>query len=84
VARVVVKTLEEAVAQLKRDPSQPVRTSVGDLTIEVRAVVEPPSRQSAADAFGDVGPWQGETTQEMLALLAAARERGRQRTLPDL
>jgi hypothetical protein len=34
----VVKTIEEAVEQLRRDPNAPVRMRIGDLTIEVRAV----------------------------------------------
>lgn len=41
--------LEELVEQLKRDPRRLVRTHVGGLTIEVRAVAEPPAGKSAAD-----------------------------------
>ena len=69
----MVKTIEEAIEQLRRDPTRPVRTRVGNLTIEVRAVVEPPARRSAADIFADLGPWAGETTEELLAMLAEAR-----------
>jgi hypothetical protein len=80
----VVKTLEEAVAQLRRDPTQAVRTRVGDLTIEVRAVPEPGPQKSAADVFAELGPWEGETTEEILAILADARARGGQRGVPPL
>jgi hypothetical protein len=72
----VVKTIGEAVEQLKRDPSMPVRTQVGDLTIEVRAVREGASERSAAAVFAEIGPWEGETTEEVLAILAATRRPG--------
>jgi hypothetical protein len=80
----VTKTLDEAVAQLKRDPASPVRTRVGDLTIEMRAVAEPLEDRSAADVFAGLKPWAGETTEEILEILAEARRRGGQRSVPDL
>jgi len=80
----VSKTLEELVEQLKRDPSHPVRTRLGDLTIEVRAVAEPPAGRSAADLFAEAGPWAGETTEEILAMLAEARRHGGQRPVSEL
>ena len=80
----VVNTLEEAIEQLKRDPGQPVRTRVGDLTIEMRAIPEDREKRTAADVFRDIGPWEGESTEEILALLSEARERSGQRQVPDL
>ena len=77
-------TLEEVVAQLKRDPGHPVRTKVGDLTIEVRAVDETAAGRSAADVFAELGPWAGETTEQILHLLAEARRTGGQRAVPEL
>ena len=78
------KTLEDLVEQLKRDPGQPVRARLGDVTIEVRAVAEPPAGKSAAELFAEVGPWAGETTEEILAILAEARRHGGRRTVPEL
>jgi hypothetical protein len=80
----VVKTIEEALEQLKRNPNTPVRTQVGDLTIEVRAVGKGAGERSAASVFAEIGPWEGETTDEVLAILAAARSRGGQRSVPEL
>lgn len=77
-------TLEEVVAQLKRDPGHPVRTKVDDLTIEVRAVIEAEPNRTAADAFTEVGPWEGETTEEILQILAEARRAGGRRSVPEL
>jgi hypothetical protein len=68
----MVKTIEEAVEQLRAGPDAPVRTRVGDLTIEVSAVAEPEPQRSAADVFAELGPWEGETTEEILAILADA------------
>ena len=79
-----MRTIEEALELLKRDPSQPVRTKVGGLTVEVRAVPEPVTRASAAELFAELGPWDGETTSEMLELLASARRQGGRRSVPDL
>ena len=54
------------------------------MTIEVRAVSEDAGERSAAAAFAEIGPWEGETTEEVLAILAEARHRGGQRAVPDL
>jgi hypothetical protein len=54
---------------------------LGDLTVEVRAVAEPPAGKSAAELFAAVGPWEGETTEEILAILAEARRHGGQRSV---
>jgi len=80
----VVRTIEEEDEQLKQDPTQPVRTRVGDLTIEMRAVAEPTTGRTAADVFAELGPWEGETTEELLKILAQARHRGGQRLVPEL
>jgi hypothetical protein len=77
-------TLEDVVAQLKKDPGHPVRTRVGDLTIEVRAIDEQGTTRSAADVFADLGPWSGESTEEILQLLGEARTRGGQRPVDQL
>ena len=80
----MVKTIEEAVEQLRRDPTRPVRARIGELTIEVTAVAEEASERSAASVFAEIGPWEGETTEELLAILAEARHRGGQRPVSDL
>jgi hypothetical protein len=77
-------TLEDVVAQLMKDPGRPVRARVGDITIEVRAIEDSVSARSAADVFAELGPWSGESTDEILRLLADARRRGGQRPAPEL
>lgn len=80
----MAKTLGEVVEQLKRDPARPVRARVEGLTVEVRVVAEAPVENSAAEVFDRVGPWAGETTDEILAILADARRKGSSREVSGL
>ena len=76
---------DEAIEALKRDPTHPVRVRVDEeLTVEVRAV-EPTvvPKRSAADAFRELGRWEGETGPELDALFADVRQRSN-RKVPDL
>jgi hypothetical protein len=75
----VEKTLDDALQRLKREPGEPVRATVEGMTVEVRVVPSPPVIRSAADVFAEIGPWEGETTEEMLKFLAEARRQGSQR-----
>jgi hypothetical protein len=68
-----VSSLDEAVEELRRDPRATVELEVGGLHIAVRAL---PGR-SAADVFHEIGPWEGESTDELLRRLAEARGEGR-------
>jgi hypothetical protein len=72
----VAKTLDEALQRLKLEPGAPGRVTVDGMTVAVRVVPDVPTRRSAADTFAAVGPWEGETTEEMLKFLAEARRQG--------
>jgi hypothetical protein len=76
----IAKSLEEAVERLRRDPVHPVEAIVGDLRIEIRVKAPP----SAADLFREIGPWEGETTEELLQRLAEERRRGGSAVPPAL
>lgn len=82
------RSLDEAVEALKRDPTQPVRAKVDDLTVELRAVDADASvtsgSGSAADVFREIGAWEGETLEELLAFFADARRQGGSRSVPRL
>ena len=67
--------LEDAIKTLKRDPAHPVLVKVDEeLTIEVRAVApNQAAHRSAADAFREVGRWEGETGEELDALFVRQR-----------
>ena len=68
----IAKSLEEAVERLRHDPVHPVEAVVGGLRIEVRVKAS----RSAADLFREVGPWEGEATEDLLLRLAEERRRG--------
>jgi hypothetical protein len=55
------------------------------MTVELRAVPDSPPvvGRSAADALREVGPWEGETYEELVALFAGVRQRT-SRVVPDL
>ncbi len=77
--------LDEAIHALRRDPTHPVRVRVDEeLTVEVRAV-EPGTlpKRSAADAFRELGRWEGEAGADFDALFADVRQRSSRR-VPDL
>jgi hypothetical protein len=70
-------TLDEAVAELKRDPNQPVRARVGELDVEIRVVS---AGEHAKAGLGDLtaaaGPWEGESTDELIRILREGRDAG--------
>jgi hypothetical protein len=78
------KDLDDAVEQLRRDPAHPVRARLDELEVELRAV--PPAR--AAGGLGDqmaaLGPWEGESQDEILRLLAEGRRSGGSAAPPGL
>jgi hypothetical protein len=69
-------TIDEAVAELRRHPGKPVRANCGDLAVELRAVSpsRPPIR--LGDSLASLGPWEGESTDELMSRLREARESG--------
>jgi len=77
--------LDQAIQALRRDPTHPVLVKVDEgLTVEVRAV-EPTTatKRSAADAFRELGRWEGETGEDFDALFADVRQRSN-REVPEL
>jgi hypothetical protein len=70
-------SLEEAVAELKRDPRRTVHARVDDLEVEIRVVEKLAHAGSGlGDGMAAAGPWQGETEEEILAILREARRSG--------
>ncbi|HKY35552.1 MAG TPA: hypothetical protein VJN18_06430 [Polyangiaceae bacterium] len=76
-------SLDEAIQALRRDPTHPVRVRIDErLTVEVRAVeAAVPTKRTIGDLLREVGRWEGESGDELDALLA--RQRGN-RNVPDL
>jgi len=76
------------VAELKRDPAHPVRLVVDNIEIELRRLPESGVIRGAVDQsnLGDriaaLGPWQGESTDELVEILRRGDDSARK--LPDL
>jgi hypothetical protein len=68
-----IASLEEAVAELKRDPRRAVHARVGNLDVEIRVFAD--ETGASTDIFAGAGPWQGETREELLRVLREARHR---------
>jgi hypothetical protein len=71
-------TLAEALEKLRRDPAHPVRAQVENLQVELRAVTI--RKEDATSGLGDLmaaaGPWEGESTEELLRILRESRDAG--------
>jgi hypothetical protein len=88
-ARAEKAEFEDAVAELKRDPAHPVRLQVGDMEVELRVVEATPAPLPVNSLrFGDRlaahGPWEGESTEELLELIHEGRKAGGSAEPPKL
>ncbi len=71
------ENLEKAVAELRRHPAKSVRAQCGDFAVELRAITPPPAPTGRlGDSLAAIGPWEGETTEELTSRLREAREAG--------
>lgn len=82
------RSLEEAVAALRSDPSRPVRAKIDELIVELRAVESPSSTigrpRTAGEALRGVR-WHGEETlDELLATFKEMRRQGGSGEVPEL
>lgn len=69
-------TLDEAVAQLTLDPKHPVRARVGELDVELRVVGGTKAQPGLGDLMAAAGPWEGESTDELIRILREGRDAG--------
>jgi len=77
----ITQTLEEALAALRHDPSQPVKAHVDDLDVELRVVGR---SKLLGDFMAEGGGWQGESPDEILRILREARATGGSSEPPKL
>lgn len=75
----MVKTWNEAFDALKRDPARSVTAEIDGLLIEFHCK----GRRTAADLFRNVGPWEGESAEELTAFLHQARREGGSKEPPS-
>ncbi|MEK6606835.1 MAG: hypothetical protein AABZ30_04160 [Myxococcota bacterium] len=70
------KSLAEAVAELRRDPRRAVRARVDDLEVELRAVGSLERPERLGSFLASLGPWEGESSEQLLDRLRKARDSG--------
>ncbi len=61
-----------------------VRARCDELTVELRAVTEPSEAQRLGDALAALGPWEGESTAELMSRLREPRAAGGSAEPPKL
>jgi len=69
-------TVEEAIVELKKHPERPVQAHCGDLDVELRAITRPAAARRLGDSLAALGPWEGESTEELMNRLREARKAG--------
>ena len=76
-------------AALKRDPTHPVRLMLDGIEVELRrspetAIIQGVNDQSnLGDRIAAIGPWQGESTEELIEILRSGRDESVPK-VPDL
>lgn len=79
----------QTVAALKRDPTHPVRLMLDGIEVELRrspetGIIQGVNDQSnLGDRIAAIGPWQGESTEELIEILRSGRDESVPK-LPDL
>jgi hypothetical protein len=68
--------IEHLLDRLRRNPCRPVRTRLGDMEVEIRVVDRGTASGRLGDRIASLGPWSGETSEEVSALLEGIRRAG--------
>ena len=80
----MITTLHEALTEIKRSGMRPVRAVVDGIEVEVRPVARDAAGPNAGSVFAALGPWEGDSLDEVQSWLAEAREAGARRSVPQL
>ncbi len=82
--KLIPSSLEEAVAELKRDPSHPVHARVDGLDVELRVLPSNETSLGAGSRLAAIGPWEGIALEELDRILREGREAGGSAPAPDM
>ena len=75
----MVRGIDAAVAELKEHPDQPVTAEISGLVIELRYR----GRRTADDIFKEIGPWEGETYEELRDQMTRETGNGEAKVVPE-
>lgn len=76
--------IHAAVEELRRDPNCTVQAHIDDLDIELRALAPKERPADLGEFLADLGPWEGESLEELQARLRKARKEGGSAEPPQL
>jgi hypothetical protein len=82
--KLIPPTLEEAVAELKRDPSQPVHARVDGLDVELRILPSTETQSGVGSRLAAIGPWEGVGLDDLMRILREGRESGGSAAPPEM
>jgi len=75
---------EEAVAELKRDPSHPVHARVDGLDFELRIIPSNETQPGVGSRLAAIGPWEGVALEDLMRILREGRESGGSAAPPEM
>ena len=76
--------MEEAVAELKRDPSHPVHARVDGLDLELRIIPSNETQPGVGSRLAAIGPWEGVALEDLMRILREGRESGGSAAPPEM
>jgi hypothetical protein len=77
-------SLDEAVAELKRNPSQPVHANVDGMDVEMRVVPQNQTRPGIGTRLAAIGPWEGITLDDLMKIVRESLETGESAAPPEM
>jgi hypothetical protein len=80
----VPPSLEQAIAQLERDPSHPVQVRLNGLDVELRVVPSNDTSLGVGSRLAAIGPWDGISLDELDRILREDRAAGGSAPAPDM
>jgi hypothetical protein len=72
----ILFSVEKALKELEKRPGESVRTRLGGLDIEMRVVTKSTAKKGLGDLLASLGPWAGESEEELSHFLAESRKQG--------
>ena len=82
--KLIPSSLQEAVAELKRDPSHPVHARVDGLDVELRVLPSNETSLGLGSQLAAIGPWEGIALEELDRILREGREAGGTAPAPEM
>ncbi|MDD5307999.1 MAG: hypothetical protein PHU25_11815 [Deltaproteobacteria bacterium] len=72
----MTESIEQALTRLRKDPRRSVRARLDDFEIEIHVVDRASRPKRLGDRVASLGPWSGESPEEISTLITEARRGG--------